>query len=120
MAEWTKVGANVLVGAGAGVGDQLIQDWDTKREEERGERLGIMKQGGTYYNYGVPILAILAAAFNFLRGDWATRAIVAGSQLAGRKATWQITQRKATPWKGWKRNPNSPPASSGAMVGREI
>ena len=34
MAEWIKVGADVLVGGGLGAVDQLVQNWDVKREEE--------------------------------------------------------------------------------------
>ncbi|MBA7635588.1 hypothetical protein ES703_43192 [subsurface metagenome] len=91
---WVKVGTNVVIGGVAGVGDQLIQNWDDDREKEKGEKLGIMAQGGTYYNYGIPILAIIGSAFNFLRGDMAMRVITAGSTLAGRKATWHVTKRE--------------------------
>lgn len=93
MVEWVKVGTDVAVGAAAGAGDQLFQNWDEKREAELGAKLGIMAQAGTYYNYGVPILAILGTAFGFLRGDWANRMIIAGSTLAGRKATWHVTKK---------------------------
>ena len=103
--EWVKVGTNVVVGGAAGVGDQLIQNSDENREKEKGEKLGIMAQGGTYYNYGVPILSIIGSAFGFLKGDWATRLITAGSTLAGRKATWHITKKeRVVAWTGWKRN----------------
>ncbi|MBU0778162.1 hypothetical protein KKF82_07880 [Patescibacteria group bacterium] len=100
MADWTKVGVSVAVGGGGGAIDQVVQNADVKREEEKGEKLGIMSQYGTYYNYGVPILAILGATFGFLRGDMATRLITMGSTLAGRKVTWQITKRgeAASPW----------------------
>lgn len=94
MVEWVKVGTNVVVGGAAGAIDQVLQNQDQKREEEKGEKLAIMSQYGTYYNYGVPILAIIGAAFGFLKGDWATRLITAGSTLAGRKATWHITKRE--------------------------
>jgi hypothetical protein len=95
-----KVGSDVVVGGGGGVLDQVVQNADQKREEEKGEKLSIMSQYGTYYNYGVPILAILGATFGFLKGDWATRFITMGSTLAGRKVTWQITKRGegASPW----------------------
>lgn len=92
--EWVKVGTNVAVGGAAGAIDQVVQNQDEKREAAAGAKLGIMSQYGTYYNYGVPILAILGAAFGFLRGDMATRLITAGSTVAGRKATWAITKRE--------------------------
>lgn len=94
MAEWVKIGTDVVVGGAAGAIDQVLQNQDEKRETEKGEKLGIMAQYGTYYNYGVPIVAILATAFGFLKGDWASRAVIAGSTIAGRKATWHITKRE--------------------------
>lgn len=100
MAEWTKIGMDVVVGGAGGAIDQVVQNADQKREEETGAKLGIMSQYGTYYNYGVPILAILGSTFGFLRGNMATRLITMGSTLAGRKVTWQITKRGegASPW----------------------
>jgi len=100
MGEWTKVAVSVGIGGAGGAVDQLVQNEDTKREEAKGEKLGIMSQYGTYYNYGVPILAIVGSAFGFLKGDMATRLITMGSTLAGRKVTWQITKRGegASPW----------------------
>jgi hypothetical protein len=100
MAEWSKVATNVGVGLGAGVVDQLVQNQDDKRAAEyaaKGEKLGLMKSIGTYVNYGVPILSILLSGLGYLRGDWETRALVASSQMAGRKVTWQMTARKTTP-----------------------
>ena len=88
---WTPVAMNVGVGGGAGVADQLVQNWDEKRKRTD-PALGRWKEGGTYLNYGVPILAVLGLAFNFLREPWASRAILAGSQLAGRKATYTLTK----------------------------
>lgn len=98
MGEWTKVGIDVGIGGAFGVGDQLVQNADQKREEAAAAPLGIMSQFGTYYNYGVPILAVIGTAIGFLKGDWATRAITMGSVLAGRKVTWQVTKRGASPW----------------------
>ena len=104
--DWVKVGTDVGVGGVAGVGDQLIQNEDDKRAAAApGGKLAIMKQYGTYYNYGVPLLAVVATAMGWVSGAWATRAVVAGSQLAGRKATKQIT-KKATPvpYGSWQRD----------------
>jgi len=105
MAQWVKIGTDVVVGGAAGAIDQVLQNQDDKREAEMGERLGIMAQYGTYYNYGVPILAILGTAFGFLKGDWASRALIAGSTLAGRKAAWHITKReRVVAYTKWTRN----------------
>jgi len=88
---WTPVAMNVGVGGGAGVVDQLVQNWDEKRRRTD-PTLSRWQEGGTYLNYGVPILAVLGLAFDFLKEPWASRAILAGSQLAGRKATYVMTK----------------------------
>lgn len=91
---WVKVGTDVAVGGAVGAIDQLVQNQDDKRiAAAPNGKLGILKQYGTYYNYGVPLLAIMGVAFGFLRGDWATKAVVAGSQLAGRKVAKQVTKK---------------------------
>lgn len=99
MPEWTKVMMDGGTGAAVGVLDQVIQNQDDKRAAAlpSGETMGLMKQFGTYYNYGVPILSLLATGMGWLRGDWATRVNTAGWQLAGRKIAWQFTKRKETP-----------------------
>ncbi len=111
MVEWVKVGMDVGVGAVAGVGDQLIQNQDDNREATAGEKLAIMKQYGTYFNYGVPLAAIFATAFGWVKGDMATRLVTAGAQLAGRKVTHEMTHKAvATPvasWSQWRRNPEA-------------
>ena len=88
---WTPVALDVGVGGGSGVVDQLVQNWDEKRKREDPE-LSRWKEGGTYLNYGVPILSVLALAFGFMREPWASRAVLAGAQLAGRKATYTMTK----------------------------
>jgi hypothetical protein len=55
------------------------------------KKLPVSKQFGTYFNYGVPVLALLAVGMGWLKGDMATRLVTAGGQLAGRKLTHQIT-----------------------------
>ena len=91
MVNWTPVAMNVGVGGGSGVADQLLQNWDEKRKRTD-PTLSRWSEGGTYLNYGVPILSVLALAFGFLKEPWASRVIQAGSQLAGRKATYTLTK----------------------------
>jgi len=91
MVDWTPVAIGVGVGGGSGVADQLLQNWDEKRKRAD-PTIGMWREGGTYLNYGVPILSVLALAFGALREPWSTRAVLVGSQLAGRKATYKITK----------------------------
>ena len=105
---WTPVVMDVGVGGGAGVADQLVQNWDERRKRAD-PTLSRWQEGGTYLNYGVPILAVLGLAFNFLREPWASRAILAGSQLAGRKATYTMT--KAAQSAPYRPVPNYQPRS---------
>jgi len=100
MVEWVKVGTSVVVGGAAGAVDQLVQNADDKRLVEKPD-LGIMAQYGTYLNYGVPILSILGVAMGWIRGDWAVRAVTAGSQLAGRKIVKQVAKPAAASWSAW-------------------
>jgi len=109
MTDWVKTGTDVVVGGAAGTIDQLLQNQDEKRESEKGAKLGVMSQYGTYYGYGIPLFAILGSAFGILRGDWATRAIAVGSTLAGRKATFQITKKdRVVAYSRWQRQSPNP------------
>ncbi|MDP2729124.1 MAG: hypothetical protein Q8O55_01420 [Dehalococcoidales bacterium] len=99
MSDWFKVGAGAVTGAVAGVADQVVQNMDEKRAlDERAagrlavdKKLPLMQQFGTYLNYGVPILTVLASAMGWVKGDVETRLVTAAGQLAGRKATHQLT-----------------------------
>ena len=116
---WVKVGTDVAVGGGVGAVDQLLQNQDEKRAAAAPEgKLAIMKQYGTYFNYGVPILSILGVAFGFLKGDWGTRAVVAGSQLAGRKITKQVTKTAPAAYSSWQSNAAKTVAAARARAGR--
>jgi len=118
MADWVKVGTDVAVGGGAGAVDQLLQNQDEKRAAAAPNgKLAIMKQYGTYFNYGVPILSILGVAFGYLRGEWATRAVVAGSQLAGRKVTKQVTKKAPAAYGSWQRDAAAKAAAARAAAG---
>ena len=53
MANWAKVGTDVVVGAAAGALDQVIQNQDDKRmvaAVSNGKKLSVMSQYGTYLN----------------------------------------------------------------------
>ncbi len=122
-AEWIPVVIDVGIGGAAGAVDQVLQNQDDKRRrdaEAAGETLSVWKKYGTYFNYGVPVLAILGVAFNFLKGSWATRAVTAGSQLAGRKMTYQFTKAtQATPWREYippTRQPAPQPPGGGSRL----
>jgi hypothetical protein len=117
MPDWMKVGGDIVVGAPVGVVDQIVQNQDEKRRRETeaaGTPFNFWKHYGTWYNYGVPVLTILGIAMNFLKGDWATRLMTAGSELAGRKVTYQMTKAtQATPWQRY-----NPPGGGRSPVGQ--
>jgi len=127
MANWTKVGTDLGIGAVAGVVDQLAQNSDEKRAMAMraagtlaaDKKMPLMKQYGTYINYGVPLLAVVAVATNMVRGEMETRLVTIGGQLAGRKATHQFTtgSTSATPsaaYTAWQRQAAIAAASRGA------
>ncbi len=118
--EWVKVVSDVGTGGVVGAADQLLQNQDDKREAEAlaaGQKLGAMKRFGTYFNYGVPIVAILGSAMGWLKGDWATRLTTAGSQLAGREITHTVTKPKPAAWNQWERNREMEAARAAALGG---
>ena len=104
MRSWTPVVVDVAVGGVAGVADQMVQNWDEKRRRAE-PTLGFWQQGGTYLNYGVPIIALLSMAMGWGSEAVTSKGLLVGSQLAGRKATYTITKaaqsapyRKANPY----------------------
>ena len=130
MSEWIKKGIDLGGGAVAGVVDQLTQNRDEQqalKERTAGtlaadKKLPVMKQFGTYLNYGVPIVAILASAMGWVRGDNETRLVTIGGQLAGRKATHQFTtgSKSSTPsaaYTAWQRAQAAANAARGATTG---
>lgn len=96
--DWVKVGTEAGIGAGVGVVDQLLQNQDDKRTaaiEATGQKMPMLKQYGTYYNYGGALVATGLVGFGAVKGDLAASLVTAGFQLAGRKATHQITNKTA-------------------------
>lgn len=99
MAAWSKLGTDVVVGGVIGAADQLIENQDEKRGLEAraagtlapDKKLPIMGRISTYYNYGVPLLALVASLMGWVRDDMETRFVTAGAQLAGRKVTHTMT-----------------------------
>lgn len=107
--EWMKIGVDVGVGAAAGVVDQLVLNRDEKEEDRRhrlvatdkaflpaNKKLPIISRFGTFYNFGVPILALAGVVTGYLKGDNATKALIVGGQLAGREGT-QLATTKPRP-----------------------
>lgn len=99
MADWVRVGTNVGIGAGVGALDQIVQNKDDDRALARSletppDKLDLMSQYGTYFNYGVPVLAIAATVMGWLPRGYEDRIMVSASQLAGRRITWRYTKEK--------------------------
>ncbi|MFA6358888.1 MAG: hypothetical protein WCY09_09560 [Candidatus Omnitrophota bacterium] len=89
--DFKKVGTDILVGAPVGVLDQIISNYDANRDATSPTPIGFGKQIGTYFNYGLPILAVVAAGAGWVRGDMATRLVTVGGAVAGRKITQKMT-----------------------------
>ena len=121
---WMSAGLSVGTGAVVGVADQYLQNWDEKRARAAiaaGNKLSFWKEAGTYLNYGGPIAAVVATGLGYLKGDWATRALTAGGQLAGRKAVFHFTKAtQATPWRPMRDNNPSPQPSIGGLTGSRL
>jgi len=106
MTDWTKVAVDVGTGAGLGVADGLINDWDEKRATDQGEtKLPIAKQASTYWDYGMPVLTVLLTAFKVLDGDWARRLITGTSVMGARKGVEQVRSKtqELAPWRRFDR-----------------
>lgn len=129
---WKKVITNVVVGGAVGAVDQLIQNTDNRRGYEqnvkdptkldKNGKLPFLKQFGTLYNYGVPLVALGATVMGMIPEEWSDRAVLVGAQLAGRKATETMSTRMATApagqgsyaWTQWRRE-----AAAGANANRQ-
>jgi hypothetical protein len=129
MSDWKKLGIDVAVGGGVGAIDQLVQNLDEKRGIkmaaetptllDKNGKLPMLKQYGTYLNYGVPLAAVIGVATNFIKGDMATRLVTAGAQLAGRKVTHQMSTRATSgapsrAYSEWQRQAASQAAAQAA------
>lgn len=124
MADWMKVGTDFGVGAIGGVIDQVVQNADNKREKDARalpttdagylapdkKQLPMIKQVGTYVDYGVALLSVVGAGMGLVKGDMATRLVTVGGAMAGRKLTGQVTAKEpAKRYTVWERV-NAPPA----------
>lgn len=102
--DWVKMGTGIVAGGAAGAVDQMVQNRDDKEEDRRHklattvpgylkpeEKLPMTARFGTYYNFGVPLVAVGAVAMGALKGDTALMALTAGGQLAGRQLTHSMT-----------------------------
>jgi len=85
---WVKVGTDVAVGGSVGALGEFVAGKDDPTKEW-------FKQPSVYYKYGLPIVAVLLAAFGVIRGDWETRLITAGATVGGGKAYTQIKAASA-------------------------
>lgn len=102
MSDWMRIGTDVGIGAGVGALDQIVQNKDDDRAlarslETPADKLDLMSQYGTYFNYGVPVLAIAANVMGWLPRGYEDRIMVSASQLAGRRITWRYTKEKKQP-----------------------
>jgi hypothetical protein len=97
--QWKTIATDMVIGGVAGVADQFVQNEDDKRRAARkagGLAFPIMSEFGTYLNYGVPLVTIIAGAAGYLRGENLTKACVIGGQMAGRKGMYSFTHKKGS------------------------
>jgi hypothetical protein len=68
-----------------------------------GKELSMLSQYSTYYNYGLPIVSILALALagNYFPDAWPTRMMVASGQLVGHKGGQQLIDYSKTTKAGY-------------------
>ncbi len=118
--DWVKMGTGVVAGGAAGAVDQVVQNRDDKEEDRRHKlsptdaagkatpgylkpdaKLPMLSRYGTYYNYGIPLVAVGAVAMGALKGDTALMALTAGGQLAGRQLTHNATVKARPPVSPW-------------------
>lgn len=104
MPNWVEVGTGLGVGGVGGALDQLVQNRDEKQrrtDAAAGRAISMWKEFGTYYNYGVPLAVVIAAATNTIRSTrWLDRLTTLGGALAGRKITAQVTKaEQSAPWR---------------------
>ncbi len=110
VTDWVKMGTSIVAGGATGAVDQVVQNRDDKEEDRRhklatgapgylkpDEKLPMLSRFGTYYNYGVPLVAVGAVAMGALTGDTAVMALTAGGQLAGRQITHSMTVKARPP-----------------------
>jgi hypothetical protein len=108
--DWMKTGEDLGVGAVVGALDQWVQNKDddrakTKFTESPPGSLSMQSQYGTYLNFGLPILDVVAVAMGWLKGDWASRMTTISGQLVGRKIVHKFTNEKKL--KGYPGSDNS-------------
>lgn len=102
QADWMRIGTNVAMGGAVGAIDQIVQNKDDERAAARfaqtpPDKLDLMSQYGTYLNYGLPLVAILADVMGWMPKGYEDRIMVSASQLAGRRITWRYTKEKKMP-----------------------
>ena len=100
MAGIAKIGQDLAIGGIMGAIDQFIQEEDDKRAAKyitdnatktpKPDRLPIWNQYGTYFNYGLPVVAALASYFGYINGAIQTEVTTGAGALAGRKLVHYI------------------------------
>lgn len=112
---WKKAIVNTVIGGAAGAADQFVQNWDDKRATDYatanpGKTMSMWSQMGTYLNFALPLVGVLAVGMDWVKGDEnATRITLVSGQLAGRKVTHRFTKGPTSqfpspaPYSAWRR-----------------
>jgi len=96
---WKEISVDMGYGAAAGVADQVVQRMDSKRATDKGvPQLKWNQRWGTYFNYGVPLLAVIGVTSGMIRNPvTTTRLLTLSGELAGRQATMAFQNKSGTP-----------------------
>lgn len=100
MANFGRVGVDLVVGAVVGAASQLAENNDAKRMSEfaaanANKKYSELKKIGNYVSFGVPLIGVLAEVTDFIpiTREWTNRMLMYGSVLAGQKAAQLATKK---------------------------
>jgi hypothetical protein len=109
QANWKALGIAAAIGSGAGVADQLVQNYDEKRALKYralpandpayvapDKKMPLMKEIGTYVDFGLPLLDVVAVAAGWVKGPMADVLITAAFQMAARKLTHRLSTKSTS------------------------
>ena len=93
--DWKETGIDLGVGAVAGVADQVVQNWDDKREANAHAKLPFFKQAGSYVNFLLPVVNLGLVAAGMVKGQ--VGSANHGSQCSARRPESDLGYHQTEP-----------------------